>query len=136
MSASPCAATFALVTWVIGLASVLSWGSALLLVLAVVTSVTRKWSLALRAARVCALVALGLVVVSVLVLVVGLRSPEFLDTIMRDVSGASAEPSQKARVLAQTISELMNATALGLVAGVLAVPIWIAARGRARKARV
>lgn len=122
-------------TPVLIVAHVLSLGSAALLALAVGTSIARRWSLALRSARVCTLVALALVVGPILVTSVGVGSPAFMAAIMKDAAGNPPDPSDRARVLAQTISELMNATALGTLAGILAVPIWILARVRLRKAQ-
>lgn len=121
-------------TWVTGFAGVLGWGCIALLAVAAGAARARKWPFAVRSARACALVALGLVVGSIFVLLVGMRSPAFLETILKDAAGTAPDPSQRARVLAQTISELMNATALGIVAGIVAVPIWLVARRRVPKA--
>src|SRR5438105_4649562 len=47
------------------------------------------------------------------------------------LSGESVDPSQKARILAEGISEAMNCTALGFMAGVLSVIVaTIMARSR------
>lgn len=53
------------------------------------------------------------------------------------MSGRAPAPpgaSRRAFVVGRTISELMNAKALGLVAGIVAVALWVVARGRAGKA--
>jgi hypothetical protein len=92
-----------------------------------VAALLRRWSLVVRVARPTALVGAAV-----------LASLFVMSAFFLAVPGAAlsalpeVEPDQRARVLAETISSLMNSGATALLAGTVAAVIWILASARNR----
>jgi len=103
--------------------SVAVWGSVVAVIVAAVACVLGRWHFAARLARAITFAGPVLLALNVLVFVV----------VPLGLHGG--EPSVKATVLSQGISEAMNCGGLAVAAAILAAGTWALARWRLRVGR-
>ena len=118
----------------ISVVAVVTLGSGLGALVALVAAILHRWRLAKGAARVSALVAGAVFVVFVATLVLLFVAPSAIVALISRTP-SDGEPGGRARVLAETVSELINCAALSLPAAALAAVIWFLAARRVREAR-
>lgn len=97
---------------------------------ALVLVVLRRWAPASRVARAACLAGLSAGVIALVCLLSFWLAPEIVDWIP---NWLFENASQKARFLAETISEVLNCGAMALVASALAGILWATARWRLRR---
>jgi len=94
----------------------------------------RRWPPASRIARSACFAGLAAFAVPVLVLLTMFAAPAIGISLPPSIWGIDApDPSQNARILAESISELMNCGAFGLLAALGAGALWAIARWRIRR---
>ena len=99
------------------------WGCVAATAAAGVACGLRRWRLAVRLARVVALTSPVLLILMV------------LTSIVLPMRTQALDPSMKATVLSQNVSELMNCGVLAIAAALSAAGMWVLARSRARISR-
>jgi hypothetical protein len=105
-----------------------AWLLVAVVAVASVAAILRRWSLVVRLSRgaavagACVLVALAAFVALVF------AAPQSVVSVLP----ASADPSYKARILGELISELMNCGALALLGALAAAVLWAFASWRKR----
>jgi hypothetical protein len=113
----------------IWIASALSLGAIVLAVMSLAMAVLRKWELARRTARWASSLAFAVLALCAATLLLLIFAPRVLGSLLFQLTPAT-EPAERARVLAQAISELVNSSAFAVPVLVLALPIWLIARNR------
>jgi hypothetical protein len=104
-------------------------------IVALVAAGLRRWRLAANISRIVALVGLSVFVLIATTVVLMFTAPAVVLAVLPlETQGAAVDPSQKARVLAETISEMMNCAAFAGVVAVLGFILWAIARWRLRAA--
>lgn len=99
----------------------------------VVAAGLRRWSVAVVISRTVSVCGLGVIALVVSVFLLILVSPQVASSFLS--FSVDADPSQKARVLAQAISETMNCAAFASLAALPSLLLWIVARRRLRSAQ-
>jgi hypothetical protein len=107
----------------------LTWLAVFGVTVASVAALFRRWTFVVRIARVAAFLGGCVVAVLVVLTVFFAFAPQ---TLLRLLPKAAEDPSQKARLLAEWISELMNCGALAVLAGLIAALLWAFASWRNR----
>src|SRR5262245_2066192 len=110
---------FAFCVWTLSLVSVAAIAGA---IVAVATALLAQWSIALRAARAATLTSIFIFILFVALVSLAAEAPHLF------AAGVHAEPSERARILAQTISEWLNCAFLSIPALLLAAPVWLVAK--------
>lgn len=113
----------------IWLASTLSLGAIGLAVLSLAMAVLRKWEQARRTARWASSLAFAVLTLCAAALLLLIFAPRLLGSVLLQLTPAT-EPAERAGVLAQAISELVNSSAFAVPVLILALPIWVIARNR------
>jgi hypothetical protein len=112
--------------YLLGLTSMLSVAAA---VAAALLALFRRWARARTIARFVTLVSGGVVLLVVSAIILGITDQGLamwiLDRLIRH-----GDPSERARILAEGISEMINCSALFVPALVIASPVWFISRKR------
>ena len=102
--------------------------------LALLFALLRRWPLASKTARGACFAGLSVFAVPVLVLLAMFGTSAIGISLPPSIWGIDdPDPSQKARILAESISELMNCGAFGFLAAIAAGALWGVARWRIRR---
>jgi hypothetical protein len=113
---------------------VLGWVADGATLVALVFTFLRRWQPASKVARGACFAGLSAFVVPALVLLAMFATSAAGISLPPSIGGANDEdPSQKARILAESISELMNCGAFGFLAALAAGVLWAIARWRIRR---
>jgi hypothetical protein len=103
-------------------------------VIALVASGLRRWHLAARISRTVTLVGASIFALAVGVLILMLVSPRMVLAVLPfGVGSTGIDPSQKARVLGETISEMMNCGAFASLVALPSAILWAIALWRLRR---
>jgi hypothetical protein len=101
---------------------------------ALVFTFLRRWPLASRIARGACLAGVSAFAVPVLVLLAMFATSGVGISLPPSIWGIDdPDPSQKARILAESISESINCGVFGFLAALVAGPLWAIARWRIRR---
>lgn len=102
--------------------------------LALLFVLLRRWPLASKTARGACFAGLSAFVVPVLVMLAMFGTSAIGISLPPSIWGIDdPDPSQKARILAESISELMNGGTFGFLAALAAGALWAVARWRIRR---
>jgi hypothetical protein len=115
------------VNWFLGFVAILTLATALGAVVGVVLLFFKRWTLAARIARASTLGALAVLGSNVGILTLLFAVPSVSETILLKLL-PSGEPGQRARALAEGISEMMNCSALSVPAVLIGGLGWLIAR--------
>jgi hypothetical protein len=112
----------------------LGWVAGGATLLALLFMLLRRWPPTSKTARGACLVGLSTFAIPVLVLLTLFGTSAIGISLPASIWGIDdPDPSQKARILAESISELMNCGAFGLLAALVAGALWAIARWRIRR---
>lgn len=117
----------------IWLSSALSLGAIVLAVVSLAMAVLRKWEHARRTARWACSLAFAIIAICAATFLLLVFAPRTFGSVLFQLTPAS-DPMERARVLGQTIAELMNSSAFAVPVLILALPIWVIARNRLKVA--
>lgn len=116
---------------ILGAVLLLAYGGFAGAFVAVMAAVLRRWPLAHRVARAAAVAALLALLLSVGALSVMALAPTLVAPLFAP-EALAGEPADRARALAEWISELLNCSVLALPTILIAAVVWGLARRRVR----
>ena len=105
-----------------------AWLLVAVVAVASVAAILRRWSLVVRLSRAAALAGACVLVALAALVALMFVAPQ---SVVSALPG-SVDPSHKARILGERISQLMNCGALALLAALVATVLWEFARRRKR----